>query len=307
MKNDEILHKWVNGTLNAKELEEFKLRPEYDSLVELYKNTDHLSAPKWEGDPVLAEILKIEKKELWPVDTGKRRFLSSWMKYAAAASVLLLATWFFWPKAGMVVYELAKGERKEGVLPDQSMFALNEESTLSYDAGNWKEDRSLKLNGEAFFSVSPGSKFTVKTPNGSIQVLGTQFNVRSEKGVLEVKCQSGKVAVLSTEGQVLDELNPNDAVRIVNNKTTDKWQLQSGDKASWKSGISSFKKVRLEIVLEELEKQYAVDIDAGAVDVNEILSCNFQHTDLEMALKTTLTPLGIKYNIEKGNKIILRK
>ena len=42
MINDEQLHKWVNGELSEEELIAFKLRPEYDSLVELYKNTSSI-------------------------------------------------------------------------------------------------------------------------------------------------------------------------------------------------------------------------------------------------------------------------
>ena len=47
MKDDEILHKWVNGELSDEELKVFKLRPEYDSLVDLYKNTDNFLAPEF--------------------------------------------------------------------------------------------------------------------------------------------------------------------------------------------------------------------------------------------------------------------
>ncbi|MFT5167385.1 MAG: transmembrane sensor [Saprospiraceae bacterium] len=307
MLNDELLHKWVNGTLEAEELERFKRRPEYDSLVELYKGTDGLSAPGFDNEAMLAEILSAKKKAAVPVDQSKRRFLSTWMKYAAAASILFLVTWFFWPGDGLVVYDLAKGERKEGLLPDQSTFVLNAESKMSYDAGSWDTDRGISLQGEAFFNVKKGAKFIVKTPNGNVQVLGTQFNVWSRKGILEVKCQSGKVAILSTDGKILDELNPNDAIRVLNGSETEKWQFQSGDKATWLTGVSSFRKVTVEVVLEELERQFNVQIDIGKMDVSEIISCNFQHKDLEMALKTCLAPLGFKYDIQDGGKVILSK
>ncbi len=307
MLNDELLHKWINGSLNAEELNVFKTRPEYDSLVELYKNTDNLSAPAFDEETMLADILKQKKTETPVADTSKRRFLSTWVKYAAAASVLLLATWFLWPKNQLVHYELAKGEMKEGVLPDQSMFKLNGESTLAYDEGLWKKDRTLDLKGEAFFSVKTGSKFTVKTPNGSVQVLGTQFNVWSRAGVLEVKCQSGKVAVLSTDGKVLDELNPRDAIRIEKNKATDKWELQNPENANWGVGISSFKNAKLSTVLDELKRKYNIEIDASEIDLSELISCSFQYKNLDLALKTCLLPLGIKYNVEDGKRVQLEK
>jgi len=294
MLNDELLHKWINGSLSAEELEVFKTRPEYNSLLELHKNTDNLSTPAFDQETMLAEILKEKKVE-------------TWVKYAAAASILLLATWFLWPKSQLVTYELAKGEEKEGVLPDESMFKLNGESTLAFDKGLWKKDRTLELNGEAFFSVKKGSKFTVKTPNGSVQVLGTQFNVWSREGVLEVKCQSGRVAVLSIDGKVLDELNPKDAIRVKKNAMTDKWELQNPENANWGAAISSYKNAKLSTVLNEMEQRYNIEINAEGIDLNELISCSFRYKDLDLALKTCLLPLGIKHTIDDGGRVLLER
>ncbi len=314
MVNDEQLHKWVNGTLNAEELASFKQRPDYESLVELYKHTAHLSAPSFDEDAMLADILQTEKKQTPPLveekppQEGRRVFLSSWIKYGVAASVLLLAAWFFWPSAeSMVEYQLAKGERKEGLLPDQSSFVLNAESTLAYDANNWDTNRILNLKGEAFFKVKKGSTFKVKTPNGTVQVLGTQFNVWSRKDVLEVSCKSGKVAVLSSEGKVLEELNPNNAVRITANTVRKKWELLPTNQVNWMNGIFRFKAVPLATVLEELERQFDIKIDASEIDSNEELTCNFQGKDLDAALKTTLMPLGIQYEMKGAKNVRLFK
>lgn len=307
MKNDELLHKWINGTISEEELALFKLRPEYESLTVLYQNTEQLSTAGFDEDSMLSEILKTKKEASPQMEKSRRRILTTWVKYAAAASVLLVATWFFWPKNSRVVYEIAKGERKEGVLPDESTFVLNAESTLSYDAKKWEEGRNLDLKGEAFFKVKKGSKFSVNTLNGSVQVLGTEFNVWSRKETLEVKCQSGKVVVLSASGQLLETLNPNDAIRIVAGKETEKWVLQTANQVTWLKGISSFKKVKLEVVLEELERQFTISIDANQVNTQEIISCNFQHQDLNLALKTTLSPLKIKYEIKDNQRVYLTK
>ena len=305
MLNDEILHKWVNGKLKAEELEEFKSRPEYETLVALYKNTKDLSAPDFDEEAMLTDILNVKKEAVPNTSKGKRRFLSTWVKLAVAASVLLLATWVFWPKNNEIVFKLAKGEKTEAFLPDESTFVLNAESTLRYDPKTWNTDRTLMLKGEAFFDVKKGSTFKVKTRNGVVQVLGTKFNVWSRNGSLEVKCQSGKVAILSTEGQVLDELLQNDAIRIAEGEITEKWQFQATERADWVEGISKFKKVKLEVVLKELERQFDIRIKPNTVNTQEIISCNFQHEDLEMALKTTLTPLDIQYEIQEGKVVVL--
>ena len=303
MLNDEILHKWVNGTLKAEELEEFKRRSEYDSLVELYKNTEQLAAPEVDENTMLQSILNMEKKEFPEVNKDKRHFLPSWVKYAAAA-ILLFSVWFFWPEGSEVVFKMAKGEKAEALLPDESTFVLNAESILKYDPSTWNLDRSLQLDGEAFFDVRKGSTFKVKTKNGTIQVLGTQFNVWSRAATLEVKCKSGKVTVLSSNGTVLDELNANDALRVVEGKATEKWQLISTEQTDWTNGISRFKKVKLEVVLDELERQFDIEITANNINTKEIISCNFQHVDLELALKTSLTPLAVSFEIRNGTVVL---
>ncbi|HFA47911.1 MAG TPA: DUF4974 domain-containing protein [Bacteroidetes bacterium] len=316
MTNDEILHKWINGELSAEELAVFKNRPEYDSLVELYKNTEDLAAPAYDADDVLSNILKrgkvvqMNKGKIIPLPqkNGRRAFIFNWIKYGVAASLLIIAGWFVFSNMdGEVVYELAKGERQEGILPDQSTFVLNAESRLSFDKKTWKKERSLYLEGEAFFHVTKGSKFTVNTPNGSVQVLGTKFNVWSRNNILEVKCQSGKVAVRTVAGKKIDELTRNDALRISDGKVLEKWETPTADNATWVDGISKFRKVELAVVLEELERQFDIKINTGNIDTKEIISCNFQHGDLDAALKTTVSALGIRYEILDGKRVQLFK
>jgi len=58
---------------------------------------------------------------------------------------------------------------------------LNSKSTISFNKTDWKNNRQLTLDGEAYFKVEKGSTFTVNTNNGSVTVLGTQFNVNSTR------------------------------------------------------------------------------------------------------------------------------
>ena len=306
MKNDEQLHKWVNGNLTQEEMEVFKLRPEYDSLVELYENTENLAVPDFDESGMLTQILQQDKKSALP-KKGKRVFLSSWVKYGVAAAVLLLAAWIFYPNQNAVQFKTAMGERTEGILPDESTFVLNAESELTYNAKTWASERELSLRGEAFFEVKKGSKFKVETPDGAVEVLGTKFNVRSRANALEVTCQSGKVAVINLQGKVIGELLANDALRISAGKDVEKWKISPTGKASWVDGIFRFRNVPLKMVLEELERQFEVRIQTGNIDAQVQVSCNFQNENLELALKTVLSPLGITYEKTTEQIIILKK
>lgn len=80
-------------------------------------------------------------------------------------------------------------------LPDGSQVYLNQHSAISYEANF--TPRTIALDGEAFFRVLPGeSPFTVTTAHGAIEVLGTEFNVKTtakevvvdvNKGLVEIK------------------------------------------------------------------------------------------------------------------------
>lgn len=61
------------------------------------------------------------------------------------------------------------GNYEAVVLPDGSQEYMNHQSSIT-----------VNLSGEAFFTVKPNeSTFTVSTTHGDIEVLGTEFNVKS--------------------------------------------------------------------------------------------------------------------------------
>ena len=297
MKNDELLHKWVNGEISKEELEVFKSRPEFVSLTALYKSTEGLSAPEFDDKKMLSNILGQEKKTGLAKPEGRRVFLTSWVKYAAAASVLLFGMWFMWPANTTVTVTAAAGEQIMGMLPDQSMFTLNAGSELTYDSEGWKTERTLNLEGEAFFEVEKGEKFQVNTANGQVRVLGTSFNVRSRAAILEVKCRTGKVGVSSITGKEFGVLTPQDALSVSGEKLVEKWKIPEVENKSWTEGILRFKNANLGEVLLELERQFDVKINTQDIDIQQVISCNFQNKDLNSALLTTLKPLNIKYTI----------
>jgi len=67
------------------------------------------------------------------------------------------------------------------VLPDQTKVWLNANSTLLYPETFEGRERSVRLEGEAYFDVTRDEKhpFTVSVPDCRIKVLGTQFDVSS--------------------------------------------------------------------------------------------------------------------------------
>ena len=301
MTNDELLHKWVNRTITAEELEVFKLRPEYESLVDLYENTDSLEGPSWDKEAILADILgkpRATRQQETPQPT--RRIFPSWIKYGIAASILLIGCLYaiMYDATDVIMHELAEGEFYDGNLPDKSTFALSENSTLSYDNKGWPQERVVQLAGEALFKVEKGSTFLVVTPAGNVQVVGTEFKVIAREGNLKVHCREGEVRVYSEQADNYKEkLEAGEYMELASN----------GESSTWKTDVTKLRKVTLKDVTESLSRTYKIAWDYGDVDISEQITCSFKNDNMEQALKTSLAPLRIHFEILEDNKIRLSK
>jgi ferric-dicitrate binding protein FerR (iron transport regulator) len=77
-------------------------------------------------------------------------------------------------------------------LPDGSIVFLNRYSQLEYiEAFN---QRRVAISGECYFSVEPSDKsFTVTGKLGEVEVLGTDFSVKSDSENMAVEVESGSV------------------------------------------------------------------------------------------------------------------
>jgi ferric-dicitrate binding protein FerR (iron transport regulator) len=170
---------------------------------------------------------------------------------------------------------------------------------LSYNEDSWEENRQIELNGEAYFKVAKGKTFTVKTENGDVQVLGTQFNVNSFEDFFDVVCFEGKVSV-KTESQK-QVLNPKDGFRKVNGFKVENYSYLNAQ-PTWIDGKTTYKSTPLYYVIKSFEKTYNLTFDAKDIDTSIKISGVYPHGDIDTALITVFNSLDISYTkIDKGN------
>ena len=133
-------------------------------------------------------------------------------RLTAAACILLLvaASWLLLkdhhtPASG-VLLATSGNEKKKMVLPDSTVVWLNYHSSLQYDSRNYNvHDRTLELEGEAFFDVSksPGKPFRIRTHSLTVDVLGTSFSIAARPAIpQQVSVATGRVRIT---GDHLDE------------------------------------------------------------------------------------------------------
>lgn len=219
-----------------------------------------------------------------------------------AASIMLLLGFFLWNQPNNS-FETGFGEQLAVTLPDGSVATLNAGSSILFDENSWKENREVKLSGEAFFEVEKGERFTVKTSLGEVTVLGTSFNVQERNKRLQVACYTGKVSV-KNEYAVSQILTPGKRISVEKDKVKlDEFKAEKT--VAWKEGIFRFDDIELKYVLEELQRQYNVTIDLATDINNRRYSGSFTKGDLEEALKMICLPMELSYQIAEDNAMVI--
>ena len=294
-KENDIL-KWFEGEISSEDIKKRYPNEDFVALEKLGFYSKQLEAPKVDAQKALADFKarKLTKNEPKVIPLNFKSFL----KIAAIFVVMLTSSYFLFFN-NTKSFETQTAQTETFNLPDNSEVILNAQSKLSFNKKEWKESRNLELDGEAFFKVTKGEKFTVNTDAGSIQVLGTQFNVKERDNYFEVQCYEGSVSVTSNKEKVI--LTPGKTFRVINGDVilTNDFNAES---PSWLAKESSFDNVPLWQVINELEIQYDIIIDASKVDNSKTFSGSFTHTDKNIALQSITIPLKLSYKIN-GNKV----
>ena len=191
-----------------------------------------------------------------PGSTGRSRRVR-WPVAALAVAVVGVAAWAFLP----VTHQASAGETAAVRLPDGSAAVLNSGAVLRYRRGFWS-GRAVSLAGEAFFEVEPSeAPFTVTTYNAQVEVLGTAFNVRAwaEDAETSVALVRGRVRV-EAGGQAV-VLAPGEAAVVAEALRAEPADV--GREAAWRTGTLAFEDRPLGSVLDEVERRYAVAVEAA--------------------------------------------
>ncbi|MDP3352877.1 MAG: FecR family protein [Flavobacteriaceae bacterium] len=300
MKDNYFLAKWLNNELSEDDLKHHLSEGEIHSYKKIISATEKLEPPVFNPEESLETLETFKLLGTKPLIT---KLSFTYYLYRVAAVFIIFFTSYYFISNKSTSYTTSFAEKINITLPDNSKVQLNAASELDLKKRNWGENRELKLKGEAFFDVSKGSTFKVKTTLGTVSVLGTQFNVIVRDHYFEVHCYEGTVSVdfqkqttKLTSGSSFKLLNSEVTVNHNSTRTTPLW-IQN---------ISSFDSMPYKYVIEELERQYNVVVEYDVnIFSNTIFTGNFTHTDLEMALQTISIPLNLKYTIY-NNKVSLQ-
>jgi transmembrane sensor len=296
MDKNYILHKYLNASAAEEELALLREDPEFSSYIKIAEATKEFETPLFREDENLDAITKNITAH-----SPKVRSMGAMKYFLRIAAVIVLAvTTYLFMTDRETTFHTEVAERKELVLPDQSEVILNAKSELSYSKKDWENNRNLRLEGEAYFKVQKGEKFSVETPQGVVSVLGTQFDVYARGNQFYVKCFEGLVSVAFSD--TLIKVPAGNYLKIAKDEMIS-FENTNDLSPSWVAFESKFENANLETVLEELQRQYSVTVRHEFKSEKKFTG-RFPHKDLNLALRSICEPLQLTYKIT-GNEVTL--
>jgi len=299
MNKDILLAKWLNNDISNQELEELKASPAYTSYIKIAEATSQLTTPNFDSKSNFDAISNRLQKEK-EVKVVSMRPFATFLKIAAVFAIIF-AGYLFVDTLDTTI-ETQVAEKETFFLPDNSEVVLNANSEINYNKKNWDASRELNLQGEAYFKVAKGKKFSVNTNNGVVEVLGTQFNVFNRENSFFINCFEGLVSV--SYNDTIIKLPAGHSLKVDNGRFISHEQTNKVNPA-WTTNESYFENVTLALVLKEIENQYPIKINTKNVNVTKHFSGTFPHDNLNLALKSICDPLNLAYTINGKEDVTL--
>ena len=301
--NNEDKAKLIDGKLSAKEREKF---------------LKHMAECKECFEAITDSVLLMDKIKKEPVQKRFLMVITKRKRYITllAASLLIAIIPFFWKviKTSMSGDKISqimeifveKGKKKSLVLADGTKLILDAGSVFKYPQKFNKNDRTVFLNGEAFFEVQPDKEkpFIVNANHATIKVLGTKFNVRAWH-------ESNQVGVAVSEGKVSffpQNVNQKKSVLISggeyskipkNGVPTEPIQVDVNKYVGWIERSISCDNTPLREILNQLERWYDIHFDVDEkIRVSDLITIHATNKSIEEIIELIAYTWGLKYRYE---------
>lgn len=325
----EVLIKFLNNQATLDEqrkvlswLEKPGSRAEFDALLSKHWEGSGNSGNAEDYSRILAKIhgriLKPEKKKFFV-------FTSEFYRIAASVVIVLFTGYILvnmfsnglGPRENAILSPPSLIERRTGVgekmtliMSDGSRIILNGESRISFDGQYGRSNRTVHLDGEAFFEVYPDSvlSFEVITENVTTCALGTSFNVFSRDHQLRVALTSGRVVVADFSDSVL--LIPGQLVSFEESDNDERFivrQFNIVQETGWKEGKLRFDNKELGEILSDLSIWYGVSLEVErGIELQRRVSGTFSNTNLKDILTGLSFSMDFAFEL-KNKKVIIKQ
>lgn len=179
-------------------------------------------------------------------------------------------------------------------LADGSKVWLNSASSLRFPVFFSGDSREVELKGEAYFEVSKhdDKKFSVRSGNQTVEVLGTHFNINaySDEPSITTTLIEGAVRVIELNSKKSQILKPGEQSKVDRDIRIQKKDTQA--EVAWKEGYFYFENASIETVMRQLGRWYGITARYEGV---------LPEHHFEGAIATNLTLLEVLEILQKSN------
>ncbi len=298
-----LFAQWMEGKISDTELKQQVPQEVFLSFQKLKKGLEVYSELEQPVDKSWQELeQKITNvKSVKPKNSRILRFILPAVSMAAILVLFFAINNYF--STDLITIQTADNQNKTYFLPDQSKVVLRAHSTLKFHQKKWNKNKEVELEGEAYFEVTKGKKFVVKTHNGWVEVLGTHFTVKSIRDIFQAKCYEGKIKVKFLRQKKSLVLASGMGVEKIHQKIKEiRWKHQN--QPQWLDQYIVFQHKPLQEVLKKIEEVYSVKFNTSEINLNRKFSGKILQNNLQKTLKIVLNPMDLDYQI-KGDSILL--
>ncbi len=202
------------------------------------------------------------------------------------------------------VIESKRGEKLHFIFQDGSRVAVNSATRLQFPTRFGFKNRSVCLQGEAYFKVAElkNRPFIIQLENAEVTVLGTSFNVKAypEEDSIKITLDEGSIAFHNNLDHSRTLLTPGQTLAF--NKQTGASRLYEQPNAfTWTSNQIVFQNTPFREIARVLERTYDVTFHVQNQDAYQFAFTFTSNPNepLENILKDFERVSSLKFNIKK--------
>ena len=249
-----------------------------------------------------------------PAPAKIRSFTGRWIKAAAVVAGLLIgaAVLYYVRKPSYTYISTPYAAIKTAWLPDSTEVVLNANSSVRYSKSRFGGVREVLITGEVFFKVrhiendGKALPFKVHAENAEIEVLGTEFNVKSINHLTTVMLREGKVRFSIPGAHSETIMQPNDYCyydaaqgKIITRVA------KPGLFTAWMDHKYRFENTTVKEICATLEAYYGYDFIARNDSLDKQTFSGTLELNNEQVMLTVLGELFKTKITKEGNRIII--
>lgn len=326
-RNSGLLAKYLNGEMDETEAQDFekqfadseesrltieKMKKQWSEIGEFKDAKIPDTNKAWQKLNSRFEAENLISDQIVAVKT---RFSSNMIKIAAAVIVLVTVATLLYlnlnhkPAIEMVrLNTSSETNTLVKTLTDGSVIYIAENSLFSFPKKFEEDSRNVQLKGEAFFDImpNPNKPFIIETDEALIQVLGTAFTVKTQKGSTFKLCvERGKVKVtLKNQPSYTIFVEAGEMI-TTSNKSLIKSKQNTADFHAWYKLRMHFKDEPLNNIINVLNRNFNTTfVAANAETGNRKLTVTFQNETAETMTELLCATLNLKSENTNGSVVL---